>query len=287
MASAKRQSYQAALSWYIDQGVDVALEDKTIDRTKLVPVLPSAMPDAVSPAKKGGVAPPPPPETADPSAAMPLGAADARAEAVRLASEAKTLEELREAIQSFDGISLKKTATNLVFSDGSPEAKVMLIGEAPGADEDVLGKPFVGRSGQLLDKILASIGLARETDDLDRAVYISNIINWRPPGNRTPAPAEIAVSMPFIERHIALVKPEVLILCGGVSAKSLLGRSEGISRLRNTWHDYTPQTKELPDSPEGIQAIATYHPSYLLRSPNQKRAVWQDMLSLKAKLEKA
>ena len=160
----------------------------------------------------------------------------------------------------------------------------MLVGEAPGADEDRQGKPFVGASGQLLDRILACIGLDRTQEDPLSSVYISNILNWRPPGNRTPNPAEIAVSLPFIERHIQLVKPKILILCGGVSAKALLGRDESISRLRKGWHDYRPQTAQLQNADaQPIPAIATYHPAYLLRTPAQKRAVWADMLSVQEK----
>src|SRR5262249_7051997 len=132
---------------------------------------------------------------------------------------------------------IRKTATNTVFCDGNPASPVMLVGEAPGADEDRLGRPFVGVSGQLLDRILKCIDLDRAQEDPARAIYISNILNWRPPGNRTPSPAEIEVSLPFIERHIMLAKPKLIILCGGVSAKALLGREEGISRLRKTWHD--------------------------------------------------
>lgn len=159
----------------------------------------------------------------------------------------------------------------------------MLVGEAPGADEDRLGKPFVGASGQLLDRIMKYIDLDRGESDPQKAIYISNILNWRPPGNRTPNPAEIEVSLPFIEKHIALIKPKILILCGGVAAKALLGRTEGISRLRKTWHDYKPQTKGLNVDDPAIPAIATYHPAYLLRTPVQKKAVWADMLSIDQK----
>jgi uracil-DNA glycosylase family 4 len=149
----------------------------------------------------------------------------------------------------------------------------MLVGEAPGADEDRQGLPFVGVSGQLLDKILACIDLSRTAEDPAKAVYISNILNWRPPGNRTPSDSEVAISLPFIRRHIELVRPKCLILCGGVSAKALLGSGDSISRLRGKFHDVM-----------GIPAIATYHPSYLLRTPAQKRAVWADMLMLKEKM---
>ena len=161
----------------------------------------------------------------------------------------------------------------------------MLVGEAPGADEDRQGKPFVGVSGQLLDKILSCIGLSRTEQDPAKAVYISNILNWRPPGNRTPSPAEIDISLPFIERHIALVKPDFLILCGGVSAKGLLGTSEGISKIRGRFTDYRPITDGVATDVGSIPALATYHPAYLLRTPSQKKLVWQDMLMLRAAME--
>jgi DNA polymerase len=207
-----------------------------------------------------------------------LGASEARTESVKLALAAQTLDDLRAAIAAFDGIGLKDTATNLVFSDGNPDAPIMLIGEAPGADEDRLGKPFVGASGQLLDKILKTAGLDRAGEDALHSIYISNILNWRPPGNRTPAPAEIEVSLPFIERHIQLVKPKMLILAGAVSAQALLNTTDSISKLRGRWIDYTPRTPELRNEASSIPVLATYHPAYLLRTPAQKRSVWADML---------
>ena len=216
-----------------------------------------------------------------------LGSAAAKVEAERLAGACQSLEELREAIAGFEGLSIKKTATNMVFSDGNPEADVMVIGEAPGADEDRLGKPFVGLSGELLDKILASIGLDRGAENPKDSVYISNILNWRPPGNRTPSPMEIDISLAFIQKHIMLAKPKVLLFCGGVSAKALLGRSEGISRLRNQVHLCDISLSTNPEGVVGpISGIATYHPAYLLRSPAQKKLVWADMLLLKDVLGK-
>jgi DNA polymerase len=189
-------------------------------------------------------------------------------------SECQTLEDLRRAITDFEGCALKKTATNLVFADGNPQAKVMLVGEAPGADEDRQGLPFVGVSGQLLDRMLATIGLDRTS------VYITNILPWRPPGNRQPTPQEIAMCKPFVEKHIALVQPQILVLVGGVAMKALFNTNEGIMRLRGTWQSYTPAELEAP-----IKAIATYHPSFLLRSPGQKAQSWQDMLMIKKALE--
>ncbi|MGB4107303.1 MAG: uracil-DNA glycosylase [Alphaproteobacteria bacterium] len=266
------QAYKAALEWHLDNGADEALENEP----------PKRQPQAVTETPVFESLPEKAPAMAAPPAVQLLGRNDARAESEKLAAAANTLDELREAIQSFDGIALKKTATNLVFCDGNPCASVMLVGEAPGADEDRLGKPFVGVSGQLLDKILKCINLDRKEEDPARAIYISNILNWRPPGNRTPSPAEIDVSLPFIEKHIALVKPKLLILCGGVSAKALLNTEQSVSRLRGKWHDYTPSSPFLKDVAP-IPAIATYHPAYLLRTPSQKRAVWQDMLTLQSK----
>jgi uracil-DNA glycosylase family 4 len=194
--------------------------------------------------------------------------------AAALAAGATTLAELREAMASFEGSPLRETATNLVFADGVPEAGLMLIGEAPGGDEDRLGRPFVGVSGQLLDRMLASVGLNRERD-----FYITNILPFRPPGNRTPTDAEIALFLPFILRHIALAKPRRLVLLGGVSAKALLRSREGITRLRGRWHQV------MIEDENPLPALATLHPAYLLRTPTAKRDAWADMLLLRRTLD--
>ncbi|MCI5059884.1 MAG: uracil-DNA glycosylase [Alphaproteobacteria bacterium] len=275
------QALSATLEWYTDQGIDMLLGETP--RTHIQEKSQNHLSDSVAtqaPIKPVITAAPPPPS------ALPqdkiLGAAEAIIEAEKLAASCTILGELQSAIASFEGLSVRKTATNMVFSDGNKEARVMLIGEAPGADEDRQGKPFVGMSGQLLDKILGCIDLNRKSEDPQKSVYISNILNWRPPGNRTPTDAEIDISMPFIKRHIALIQPEILILCGGVSAKSLLGRTEGISRLRGKFQDYEMTTIE--GETIHIPTIATYHPAYLLRTPLQKRAVWHDMLMVKERL---
>lgn len=266
-----RKTAALALQWYLDHGVDEVLVDAPVDRrAALVAAAPvSAAPQPLPPAVQ--------------ESTPAIGKSEARDAAVKLAKAAGNLEELRAAIAAFDGIAIKKTATNLVFSDGHAQASIMVIGEAPGADEDRQGFPFVGVSGQLLDKIFACIDLSRRAEDPAQALYISNILNWRPPGNRTPSPAEIDVSLPFIERHIQLVQPKLLVLCGAVSAQALLGTSESISKLRKRWHDYTPQTSELDQGAKPIPTLATYHPSYLLRTPAQKKAVWADMLVLAQK----
>ena len=194
------------------------------------------------------------------------------ASARELAARATTLDELRDALASYDGCALKQTATNLVFADGAPEARVMIVGEAPGADEDRQGKPFVGVSGQLLDRMLSWIGFSRAEN-----VYISNVLFWRPPGNRTPTSAEVAACLPFVERHIALKQPDYLILSGGSSAKTLLGKTEGVLKLRGHWFSY-----QNPEMPTPVPALVTLHPAYLLRQPGAKRQAWRDLLAFKA-----
>jgi DNA polymerase len=185
-------------------------------------------------------------------------------------SDIRTLEDLYNKIKNFEGCPLKVTATNIVFGDGVKDAPVMVVGEAPGADEDRLGIPFVGHSGQLLDKMLKTIGLDRALN-----VYMTNMIPWRPPGNRNPTASEIQMCLPFIQKHIELIQPKMIVCVGGISVKSLLGLSDGIVKLRGKLHDY-----------QGIPAMALYHPAYLLRSPSQKRSVWEDLLFLEDHLMK-
>jgi len=190
---------------------------------------------------------------------------------------AQSIEELRDEIKHFEGCALKQTAMNLVFADGNPNAKIMFVGEAPGEDEDRQGTPFVGVSGKLLDRMLAQIGLDRTS------IYISNILYWRPPGNRSPTDAEIAACLPFAERLIDLVQPKILVMLGGVAAKSLLRTKEGITRLRGRWIDYTPHLGRTDAHP--IRCMPFYHPAYLLRQPASKRQAWSDLLALKQALE--
>jgi len=195
----------------------------------------------------------------------------AQASAKSLAEGAATLAELATAMQAFEGCALKHTAANLVFGDGNPDAGIMFIGEAPGADEDREGKPFVGVSGKLLDRMIAAIGLDRTS------AYITNILPWRPPGNRKPSPAEIASCLPFIARHIALVSPKILVLVGGTSTSNLLETSQGITRLRGRWKNYAGSGEDIPVMP-------IYHPAYLLRQPGLKREAWRDLLDIKERL---
>jgi uracil-DNA glycosylase len=267
----------ALLAWYAEMGVDVALDEAPINR--LAPQPPSATGEPV--AMPPGVPPPPTSREATPGArellARPaptaVAPADQAARAARdLAKAASTLDELREALGRFDGCNLRLTATQLVFADGNPEGRAMFVGEAPGRDEDIQGLPFVGRSGQLLDRMLAAIGLDRSM------VYIANIVPWRPPGNRTPTPQETAICRPFLERQIELADPDFLIFLGAASAKEMLNTSEGILRLRGNWRQYDTGKRT-------IRAMATLHPAYLLRQPLQKRLVWRDLLTLKEALD--
>ena len=261
-----------ALRWSIDAGADEAIGDAPVNRyAQEEPAPPESSP---KPARADAqIAPPSPsPSTATPAVAESPPALDSR----RIAQSANNLEALRAALENFDGCPLKKTATNMVFGDGDPNADVMIIGEAPGAEEDRKGAPFVGASGHLLGRMLAAIGLTRES------VYITNVLFWRPPGNRNPTSAEVATCLPFVQRHIELVSPKVLVFVGGAAAKTLLDRTEGIMRLRGKWYEYQIPT----DAGEAVSipALAMLHPAYLLRTPAQKRLAWLDLLSLRAKL---
>jgi DNA polymerase len=195
-----------------------------------------------------------------------------------LAAAATDLAALAKALATFDGCALRDTATNLVFADGNPDSHVMIIGEAPGADEDRQGLPFVGPAGQLLDRMLATIGLDRSS------TYISNILPWRPPGNRKPTPNEVTICLPFLRRHIELANPKILVLVGGTSAQALLGASQGITRLRGRWHDYTG-IESGSKNPGPIPAMPIFHPAYLLRKPGMKREAWRDLREIRRCLD--
>ncbi len=242
------------LEWQIDLGADEAISEEPINRYEV-------------PEKAPPVIAKPKPEAPAPYVAPTI---DAAAVAGELAAGAQDLDGLRQALTGFELCDLKRGARNLVFSDGVPEAKVMIVGEAPGADEDRQGKPFVGRAGQMLDQMLAAIdhGRAHEVNP----VYITNVMPWRPPQNRDPSPDEIAMMLPFVQRHIEIVKPKVLVLVGNVSCLTLLGE-KGITRLRGNWREVA-----------GIPALPMFHPAYLLRSPDKKREAWHDLLMLQAKV---
>ncbi|HTV33320.1 MAG TPA: uracil-DNA glycosylase [Methylocella sp.] len=247
------------LRWYQDMGVDIAVDDFPHDRfaqSRAAPAksLQSSATDDPPPSRRAAAAP----------EAPAFSASAIEATASETAASARTLEELREKLAAFEGCGLKATATRLVFGDGNPHAKIMFIGEAPGADEDRQGVPFVGRAGQLLDKMLAAIGLDRTK------VYIANVVPWRPPGNRTPTPLETAACLPFTRRQIALVDPKILVCLGVAAAQTLLGTKDGIMRLRGRWFAFHLDDHE-------IRALAMLHPAYLLRQPAQKKLAWADL----------
>ena len=252
---------KALLEWYVELGAVDAVGDTPVDRYALGESQPKPRP-APKPATSRTTAPP----RHAPAAHDHVADATAQAEA------AGSLDALAETMRAFEGLDLKRGARNFVFADGRPGARVMIIGEAPGADEDRVGRPFVGRAGQLLDRMLAAIGLSRDAPDPGQSVYITNILPWRPPGNRTPTAEEMAMMVPFVRRHIALVDPDVLILMGNTPCGALLGRT-GILRMRGNW----TQAEDRPVMP-------MTHPAYLLRNPAAKREAWADLLEIQAKL---
>ena len=258
MPVSDEKATQALLAWYQAMGVDEAIGEVPVDC--FAAPSPRAAPRPAPEPRK--VANPPRLAPRSASASMTRG----------IGAEVATLLELEALVAKFDGCSLKRTAKSLCFARGSEQARIMLIGEAPGRDEDLQGKPFVGRAGQLLDRMLASIGLSEEQ------VYITNTVYWRPPGNRTPTPEEIEACAPFLTRQIELLSPSVLVLLGGAAAKTILGVSDGIMRLRGKWLTYSCAGRDLP-------VLATLHPAYLLRRPEEKRYAWRDLLMLKAALE--
>lgn len=244
----------AALAWQVEAGADEVIADAPINRYDLTAEAPRP---AARPADLPALAP----------GTDPVVAAQAAAQA------AATLEDLRHALTAFDHCELKKGARNTVFADGNPAARVLILGEAPGADEDREGRPFVGRAGQLLDRMFAAVGLSRTSPDPATALYITNVLPWRPPGNRDPEPAEIAMMRPFVERHIALVDPSVIVVMGNTSLMALTG-GKGILRARGIW------TEAL-----GKPLLPMTHPAYLLRTPSAKREAWADLLALQARLK--
>jgi uracil-DNA glycosylase family 4 len=264
---------QQLLAFYLEAGVDCALTDAPVDRL--------AEPDSVIMAATAVPAREATPPIREMPAATPAVSRSeiapapeaAIASAREAARTAPSLEALRALLENFDGCALKHTATRLVFSDGNPQARIMFVGEAPGRDEDIEGLPFVGRSGKLLDRMIGAIGLDRSK------AYIANVIPWRPPGNRTPTPQETQVCLPFIQRQIELVNPDVLVTLGNPSTQTLLSTREGIMKTRGKWFDYDTGTRT-------IRAIATFHPAYLLRSPSYKRMSWQDLRAIAKELEK-
>jgi uracil-DNA glycosylase len=270
------------IAFYLDAGVDALLGEEPVNR----------MADDVAAARRGVAASAPAedktvrrvrsesplPIVGSPaapqrpaSAAAPIAPETAVMAAREAAKNATTLDELRTLLADFEGCALRATATQLVFADGNPQSRVMFVGEAPGYDEDIVGRPFVGRSGKLLDRMMAAIGLDRTSS------YIANVVPWRPPGNRTPTPQETAICLPFIRRQIELANPDILVCLGGPAMQTLLGIKDGITRSRGRWFPYDTGRRE-------IRALATFHPAFLLRSPLQKRFAWRDFLALKKAL---
>jgi len=291
----KMSDFRAVLGWYDDMGVDCSVSEQpinwletgqTIDQSWITfKPKPISEPRAdrqnlshppshsigesarpINPQTKSHVPSSPPPQTTAPLSLPSLE------KAKELASECQSMEDLRNALESFDGCSLKRTAKNLVLYRGAQTARLMIIGEAPGRDEDIVGKPFVGRAGQLLDRMLKAIHLT------DEDTHITNIVYWRPPGNRTPTAEEAALCRPFLDRQIQLVNPEVILFLGGAAAKQMYETPTGITKLRGKW-------KKLPQSPHKMDTIASLHPAYLLRTPIAKRLAWQDLQMVANKLE--
>lgn len=254
----------ALLEWQAEMGVDEPVGDAPMDRFDLAaraeappPVMPTPAPAPLRLEPEGD----------------DLSARVVQAEA--LAAGADTLDALAAAQESFDGIELKKGARNFCFADGNPAARVLILGEAPGDEEDRQGRPFVGRAGQLLDRMFDAIGLSRQAVDAEKALYVTNVLTWRPPGNRDPQPDEIAMSLPFVRRHIELAAPELIVLMGNIACDAAIGR-RGILRLRGNWVQAF-----------GRPALPMTHPAYLLRNPPAKREAWADLLALSARLEGA
>ena len=244
---------KALLEWQVELGATEAIGDTPVNRYE-VPEKPAT------------------PVKAAVQVATPNAESDPVAVARNLATQADGLAALQASLAGFEHCELKRGARNLVFADGNPNARVMIIGEAPGRDEDRIGRPFVGRAGQLLDKMLAAIDMARDAMDAEKSVYITNVLAWRPPQNRDPKPEEIAMLLPFVQRHVALIKPEVVVLMGNISCLAGLNK-RGITRLRGQW-------TEAYDTP----CLPMFHPAYLLRNPAAKREAWADLLELQSRL---
>ena len=280
MIANRDKAAQELIAFYHEAGVDVAIGDEPVDRLAedMTPALGAPENNAASAttptatrerARFSSSAPPASRARAEPQApAAPEAAIMAAREAARSAA---SLKELRAILDRFEGCALRATATQLVFADGNPQARLMFVGEAPGRDEDIEGLPFVGRSGKLLDRMRAAIGLDR------KSAYIANIVPWRPPGNRTPTPQETAICLPFTRRQIELVDPDVLVCLGNPSTQTLLSTNEGITKTRGRWFRFHTGTRE-------IRAMPTFHPAFLLRNPISKRLAWRDFLAIKKAL---
>ncbi|MFL5259877.1 MAG: uracil-DNA glycosylase family protein [Hyphomicrobiales bacterium] len=260
----RREEAAALIEWLVEMGADEIVADQAIDRFQPVPSTPAVQ---LSPREPAVAAPP---------LVNPTGNAVDDAKAI--AAACRTLKEIIAALKEFDACPLKRTATQLALCDGNPQAHVMCIGEAPGREEDLQGKPFVGRSGQLLDRMLSAIGLSRNAEDPAQAAFITNVIFWRPPGNRTPTEQETLMCLPFLKRTIEILKPRAILCVGATPTQRLSGRTDGILKLRGKWFDFATGEVTIP-------MLATLHPAYLLRNPAHKRLAWRDLLSLRKALD--
>lgn len=273
----------SALAWLVDAGADEAVGDAPVNRLTAKPAPKPT--DYLQPAPGYRPAPAPQRPAFTPARPAPTLAQQARTPAalpldgdeigtaMEIAARAQTLPELKAALEAYDGCTLKKLATNTVFADGVPGARILCIGEAPGRDEDRAGLPFVGRAGKLLDKMLAPIGL-----DRTKNVYIINVLPWRPPDNRNPDPVEVAKCIPFLRRHIELANPDLIVLLGAVAVRNVMGRTDGIMATRGKWLEYHVNGRMVPVMP-------TLHPAYLLRQPAHKRLAWRDLLAIDDKIK--
>lgn len=261
----------AALAWLVEMGADEAVGEVPVDRLAAHAKALAAPRPRETPAPRAAPPRVAPPKPARPPAMRPAGdGLDARA----IAAACMSLDDIAAALASLDACPLQRTATNLVYLDGNPAARVLIIGEAPGRDEDLQGLPFVGRSGQLLDRMLGAIGMSRGSPDPASAALITNVVFWRPPGNRKPTEAETETCLPFVQRTIELVNPDIIVCLGATPAQRLLATTEGILRLRGAWKSYSLGDRAIP-------LLPTLHPAYLLRQPAQKRLAWRDFLELK------
>jgi len=252
----------STLNWLVEAGAGDAMGEAPVNRLAAPVAAPAVIARPAAPHQ---------PAAAPPKVSAPVDG-DTIGNALAAAAAAQDLAQLKTALEAYDGCSLKHTATNTVFADGTPDGGILFIGEAPGRDEDRMGKPFVGRAGQLLDKMLLSIGLDRNVN-----AYITNVINWRPPDNRDPSPEEAAHCLPFLRRHIELANPDVIVLLGAVAARHVVGQSEGIMKMRGRWLEYRVGTRMVPLMP-------TLHPAYLLRQPAHKKLAWRDLQAIHARM---
>ncbi len=290
MTPTQRENDLEMLDWQIAMGADEAIGEECVDWFARSGAIIAAKAAAIAePAARNPVTLTPAQIQRPPSPAKAVASSqDEVGDARKLAASCKSIDDLIEALQNFKSCPLSRTATNLCFIDGNRQAEILLIGEAPGRDEDLQGKPFVGRSGQLLDKILSHIDLSRGNEKPENSVLISNTVFWRPPGNRKPSEAETLMCLPFVNKLIELVSPKIIVCLGAIPTQRLTGETKGITRLRGRWFDYpVPGSSVKSDENDlSIPLLATLHPSFLLRQPVQKKLAWRDFLALSLRMQK-